>query len=87
MHGSFVHLVDAIGTLGERRSQPGQDAELAIKRARRIEHGLRAGLATLTATATRGRGVHAGGLPSYSTVGESLLRVADRTWYAVLKVL
>ena len=87
-HGAFVHLADAIGKLGDRRAHPGEDAELAIKRARRIEHGLRDGLASLSR----------GGDPwalvstlavyrSYSTVGESLLRVADRTWYAVLKVL
>ena len=88
VHASFVHLVDAIGKLGDRRAHPQDDAELAIKRARRIEHGLRDGLASLS---------HAGDpwalastlavYRSYSTVGESLLRVADRTWYSVLKVL
>src|SRR6185437_11028987 len=46
-HGAFAHLVDAIGKLGDRHARPQDDAELAIKRARRIEHGLRDGLAAL----------------------------------------
>jgi uncharacterized protein len=86
VHGSFVHLVAAIGKLANRRDRPQEDAELAIKRARRIEHGLRDGLGALT------HGSDPWALAStlavyrgYSTVGESLLRVADRTWYAVLK--
>jgi uncharacterized protein len=87
-HAAFAHLVDAIGKLGDRRAHPEQDAELAIKRARKIEHGLRDGLASLPRggdawTLTSTLAVYR----SYSTVGESLLRVADRTWYAVLKVL
>ena len=87
VHESFVHLVDAIGKLGDRRAHPEQSAELATKRARRIEHDLRDGLASLS------RGGDPWALAStlavyrsYSTVGVSLLRVANRTWYAVLKV-
>jgi uncharacterized protein Yka (UPF0111/DUF47 family) len=87
-HAAFAHLVDAIGKLGDRGAHPEQDAELAIKRARKIEHGLRDGLASLSRAGdpwalTSTLAVYR----SYSTVGESLLRVADRTWYAVLKVL
>jgi len=87
-HESFEHLVGAIGKLGDRHARPQDDAELAIKQARRIEHGLRDGLSALrpagdpwalSSTIAVYRG--------YSTLGESLLRVADRTWYSVLKVL
>ena len=87
-HAAFGHLVDAIGKLGDRSAHPEQDAELAIKCARKIEHGLRDGLAALPRAGepwvlTSTLAVYR----SYSTLGESLLRVADRTWYAVLKVL
>jgi uncharacterized protein Yka (UPF0111/DUF47 family) len=88
VHEAFLHLCEAIAKLGDRQLHPGDDAELAINRARRIEHDLRDGLGSLP------RGGDAWALVSalavyrsYSTVGESLLRVADRTWYAVLKVL
>lgn len=88
VHASFVHLVDAIGKLGDRHARPQDDAELAVKRARGVEHGLRAGLGALTQAAdpwllASTLAVYRG----YSTVAESLLRVADRTWYSVLKVL
>ncbi len=88
VHASFVHLVDAIGKLGDRHARPQDDAELAIKRARGVEHGLRDGLAALTHDADPwALGSTLAVYRGYSTVGESLLRVADRTWYAVLKVL
>jgi len=88
VHASFVHLVAAIGKLGDRHARPQDDAELAVKRARGVEHGLREGLAALTHAAdpwalASTLAVYRG----YSTVAESLLRVADRTWYSVLKVL
>ncbi len=87
-HGSFAHLVDAIGKLGDRHARPQDDAELAIKRARRIEHGLRDGLQTLTHDSDPWALASTLAVyRSYSTLGESLLRVADRTWYAVLKLL
>ncbi len=88
VHASFVHLVDAIGKLGDRHARPQDDAELVIKRARRIEHGLRDGLAVLSPAGDPWALVSTLAVyRSYSTVGESLLRVADRTWYSVLKVL
>ena len=87
-HGSFAHLVDAIGKLGDRQANPQDEAELAIKRARRIEHGLREGLGALRQGSDPwALGSTLAVYRGYSTVGESLLRVADRTWYSVLKLL
>ena len=88
VHESASHLRDAIHKLGPRQARPGEDAELGIKAARQIEKSLRAGLAELprsgeswavTATLEAYR--------SFSAVGTALLRVADRTWYAALRVL
>lgn len=85
---SAGHLSRAMHTLGRRREHPGEHAEQAIKSARRVEHELLAGLAELD------RGADPFALAStlevyraYSRIGLALLRVADRTWYAVLKVL
>lgn len=82
------HVLDAIGKIGDRDAHPGDDADLAIKAARRVEHELLTGLAalprdgdpwTLAATLEVYR--------RYSAIGRALVRAADRTWYAVLKVL
>jgi uncharacterized protein Yka (UPF0111/DUF47 family) len=89
IHESVAHLRDAIDKLGDRRASPGDDVERGIKSARQVEKCLRAGLAALLqreedslqliATLEIYR--------SYSAVGAALLRVADRTWYAALRVL
>ena len=88
VHESASHLRDAIHKLGPRPGHPGSDAERGIKVARQIEKSLRAGLAELpregdpwavTATLEVYR--------SYSVIGTALIRVADRTWYATLRVL
>ena len=88
VHESAAHLRDAIHRLGPRPGQPGEEAERGIKAARQIEKSLRAGLAELpragdpwavTATLEVYR--------SYSAIGTALVRVADRTWYAALRVL
>jgi uncharacterized protein Yka (UPF0111/DUF47 family) len=82
-----AELRDAVANLGTRQ-RSGDHAELAIKAARRVEHELLEGLAELsrdgdpfarTATLEVYR--------AYSEIGQAVLRVADRTWYAVLKVL
>jgi len=82
------HLNDAVRCLPEKGEHPGDHAELAIKAARAVEHGLLAGLAALprdgaswdrTATLEVYRG--------YSDIEHALLRVADRTWYAVLRAM
>ena len=83
-----AHIYVAIDCLGHRSRDPGHHADLAIKEARRVQHFLLAGVAALprdgdafarTATLELYR--------SYAEVGQALLRVADRTWYAVLKIL
>ena len=88
VHESAAHLRDAIHSLGPRPGDPGSEAERGIKAARQIEKSLRAGLAELprsgdlwavTATLEVYR--------SYSAVGTALIRIADRTWYAALRVL
>ena len=88
VHESASHLRDAIHRLGPRPGQPGEEAERGIKAARQIEKSLRAGLAELpragdpwavAATLEVYR--------SYSVIGTALVRVADRTWYAALRVL
>lgn len=89
IHEAWLHLRDAVGKLGERRENPGADAELAIKRARWVEKDLRAGLAELSRDGDDPFALAATleVYRSYSNVGTALLRVADRTWYAVLKAL
>jgi uncharacterized protein Yka (UPF0111/DUF47 family) len=85
---SAGHLRAAIRNLGHRREHPGDHAEQAIKSARRVEHELLEGLAALRRD---GDGFErAAALEvyrAYSRIGQALLRAADRTWYAVLKVL
>jgi uncharacterized protein len=85
-HAASLHLRDAIRKLGDREGHPGEDAELAIKRARRIEHALRDGLRGLPRDGDHWQLSAALAVyRNYSAVGDSLLRVADRTWYSVLK--
>jgi uncharacterized protein Yka (UPF0111/DUF47 family) len=85
---SAAHLVDAIGKLGDRHTRPGDDVELAIKAARRVEHALLAGLAALEPDADPfARSATLEVYRRYSALGQALVRVADRTWYTVLKVL
>jgi len=88
VHASAAHLLAAISKLGPRPGHPGEETELGIKSARAIEKSLRAGLAalpragdpwTVSATIEVYR--------CYSAVGTALVRVADRTWYATLRVL
>jgi uncharacterized protein Yka (UPF0111/DUF47 family) len=88
VHESASLLRDAIHKLGPRPGHPGEETERGIKAARQIEKSLRAGVAELprdgdpwvvAATFEVYR--------SYSAVGAALLRVADRTWYATLRVL
>jgi len=83
-----THLLTAIGKLGNRHERPGDDVELAIKAARRVEHELLAGLAALPREGDLfGRIATLEVYRRYSALGEALVRVADRTWYTVLKVL
>jgi len=86
---SFTSLRDAIDKLGERRVRPGDDVERGIKSARQVEKSLRAGLAALLREEEDGLRLFATLeiYRSYSAVGAALLRVADRTWYAALRVL
>ena len=85
---SSAQLRDAVAHLGRRSEQPGEHAERAIKAARRVEHELLAGLASLSRDGDAfERAATLEVYRAYSAIGQALLRVADRTWYAVLKVL
>jgi uncharacterized protein len=84
---SAARLADAVAGLGEHAG-PGEHAERAIKAARRVEHELLEALAALSRDGDPFERTAALELyRAYSRVGQALLRVADRTWYAVLKVL
>ena len=66
----------------------GEYAERTIKAARRVEHELLEGLAALSHDGDGfARVATLEVYRAYSAIGEAILRAADRTWYAVLKVL
>jgi uncharacterized protein Yka (UPF0111/DUF47 family) len=66
----------------------GEHAERTIKAARRVEHELLEGLAALSRDGDAfERSATLEVYRAYSAIGEAILRAADRTWYAVLKVL
>ncbi len=82
------HLRDAVAKLGEKNERPGAHAELAIKAARTVEHGLLEAFAALPRDGDAWE--RAAALEVYRSYGEiehALLRVADRTWYAVLRAI
>jgi uncharacterized protein Yka (UPF0111/DUF47 family) len=82
------HLLAAIRKLGDRDARPGDDAELAIKAARRVEHALLAGFAALEPAGDPfARSATLEVYRRYSALAQALVRVADRTWYTALKVL
>jgi len=83
-----THLLAAVGKLGDRQARPGDDVELAISAARHVEHALLAGLAELSPDGDPfARSATLEVYRRYSALGQALVRVADRTWYTVLKVL
>ena len=82
------HLSDAVSCLATKDGRPGDHAELAIKAARAVEHGLLEAYAALPRDGsswdrTAAIEVYRG----YSDLEHALLRVADRTWYAVLRAM
>jgi len=82
------HLSDAVACFADKDEHPGEHAELAIKAARAVEHGLLAAFAALPRDGaswdrTAALEVYRG----YSDIEHALLRVADRTWYAVLRAM
>ena len=82
------HLSDAVSCLATKDGRPGDHAELAIKAARAVEHGLLEAFAALPRDGsswdrTAAIEVYRG----YSDLEHALLRVADRTWYAVLRAM
>jgi uncharacterized protein Yka (UPF0111/DUF47 family) len=80
LHAGVAHLVS--------RDRSGEHAERTIKAARRVEHELLEGLAALSRDGDAfDRSVTLELYRAYSAIGEAILRVADRTWYAVLKML
>ncbi len=83
-----VHLRDAVACLGAKGAHPGEHAELVIRAARAVEHGLVGAFAALPRDGaswhlTAALEVYRG----YSEIEHALLRVADRTWYAVLRAM
>jgi len=82
------HLRDAVTCFAAKDEHPGEHAERAIKAARAVEHGLLAAFAALPRDGaswdrTAALEVYRG----YSDIEHALLRVADRTWYAVLRAM
>ena len=83
-----LHLTDAVGSLSGKGEHPGDHAELMIKAARTVEHGLLAAFAALPRDGTSwDRTAALEVYRGYSDVEHALLRVADRTWYAVLRAM
>jgi uncharacterized protein len=82
-----TELSAAVGALvSENRS--GEHAERTIKSARRVEHELLEGLAALSRDGDGfARMATLELYRAYSAIGEAIVRAADRTWYAVLKVI
>lgn len=80
-------LAAGLEQLGTRHAHPGENADAAVKAARRIERAYRHALADLPADAdpktliTR-RELYRG----YDQIAEAVVRVATRIWYAVLKL-
>jgi uncharacterized protein Yka (UPF0111/DUF47 family) len=73
--------------LGAKHAHPGEEADAAVKLARRIEHAYRHALAGLPAdadpkTLITMRELYRG----YGQIAEAVVRVATRIWYAVLKL-
>ena len=82
------HLNAAVGCLSSKSEHPGDHAELMIKAARTVEHGLLAAFAALPRDGTSwDRTAALEVYRGYSDVEHALLRVADRTWYAVLRAM
>jgi uncharacterized protein Yka (UPF0111/DUF47 family) len=82
-----AELSEAVASLATR-DRSGEHAELAIKAGRRVEHELLEGLAALGRDGDAvDRVATLEVYRAYSRIGQAVLRVADRTWYAVLKVL
>ena len=82
------HLNDAVACLTDKHENPGDHAELAIKAARAVEHGLLAAFAALPRDgASWDRTAAIEVYRGYSDIEHALLRVADRTWYAVLRAM
>jgi uncharacterized protein Yka (UPF0111/DUF47 family) len=82
------HLSDAVGCLGAKHEHPGEHAELTIKAARAVEHGLLGAFAALPRDGPSwDRTVALEVYRGYSDIEHALLRVADRTWYAVLRAM
>jgi len=82
------HLSDAVACLSTKGVHPGDHAELAIKAARSVEHCLLAAFAALPRDgASWDRTAAIEVYRGYSDLEHALLRVADRTWYAVLRAM
>ncbi|HEX6725037.1 MAG TPA: DUF47 family protein [Gaiella sp.] len=82
------HLNDAVACLATKGQHPGEHAELAIRAARSVEHGLLEAFAALPRDgASWDRTAAIEVYRGYSDIEHALLRVADRTWYAVLRAM
>jgi uncharacterized protein Yka (UPF0111/DUF47 family) len=73
--------------LGDKRAHPGDNADAAVKAARKIEHAYRHALADLPADADPKTLINKRELyRSYDQIADAVVRVATRIWYAVLKL-
>jgi uncharacterized protein Yka (UPF0111/DUF47 family) len=82
------HLNAAVACLATKGAHPGEHAELTIKAARSVEHGLLEAFAALPRDgASWDRTAAIEVYRGYSDIEHALLRVADRTWYAVLRAM
>jgi uncharacterized protein Yka (UPF0111/DUF47 family) len=80
-------LAAAFEELASKHGHPGEDADAAVKVARKIERAYRLALADLPAgaepkTLITMRELYRG----YDQIAEAVVRVATRIWYAVLKL-
>jgi uncharacterized protein Yka (UPF0111/DUF47 family) len=83
---AVAQLADALGELGRKHERAGEHADAAIKSSRGIERCYREALASLSADLDAKSVVFAHELyGGYTVVADSIVRVATRTRYALLK--
>jgi uncharacterized protein Yka (UPF0111/DUF47 family) len=86
LHAGVKHLHDAIVGLQEDRDDATDAADKAIKCERNLEHSYRTAMSALVDNddlklVTARREIYR----RYARIGESLVRVAHRVWYSVVK--
>jgi uncharacterized protein Yka (UPF0111/DUF47 family) len=86
LRDGVAHLADAFTCLVSDRDRATEAADAAIHSERMLEHAYRAAMSELTgATDLRMIAGRRELLRRYARIGESLVRVAHRVWYLVVK--